>query len=181
MTRFGRRSVALGLGALALTGTFGTAGAAAARIAGHDLRLVNLHTGEKTAITYRIGERLVPDALREINHILRDHRTDEVTKIDPGLLDLLHVLGRRLETRQPFGIISGYRSPRTNAMLVGRGGGVAKRSLHMQGRAIDIRLAGIDPRQIYRAGRALGLGGVGLYTSSGFVHLDTGRVRYWGH
>ena len=181
MTTLGRRSVTVGLGAFAFSGIFGGGRIAEAALPSHhDLKLVNLHTGERTAVTYRVGGHLVPGALREVNHILRDHYTDEVLAIDTKLLDLLHVLRQRLGIAQPFGVISGYRSPRTNAKLVGRSAGVAKRSLHMQGRAIDIRLSGVDPRQVYKAALALGVGGVGLYSASDFVHVDTGRFRHWG-
>jgi uncharacterized protein YcbK (DUF882 family) len=123
-----------------------------------------------------------PDALKEINHILRDFRVNAVKPIDPKLLDLLHELGGTLETDQPFHIISGYRSPHTNTLLRERGGvgtGVASRSLHMEGKAIDIRIPGVKLDHLRGAARSLKLGGVGFYPSSNFVHVDTGRVRYW--
>lgn len=179
--KHGRRSFALGLGTLAMAGVLGKAGGvAAAPVVRHDLRFMNLHTGETAAVVYRAEGRLIPSALRKIDHLLRDHRTNEVAEIDPRLLDLLHRLRLCLGTSKPYGIISGYRSPGTNAMLVSRSNGVARRSLHMQGRAIDIRIEGVDPWHIYRAARELNAGGVGLYSSSGFVHLDTGRARFWG-
>ncbi len=123
-----------------------------------------------------------PDALKQIDHILRDFRANEIKPIDPVLLDLLHELGGTLETDQPFHIISGYRSPHTNTLLRERGGattGVASRSLHMVGKAIDIRVPGVKLDHLRGAARSLKLGGVGYYPSSNFVHLDTGRVRYW--
>ena len=120
------------------------------------------------------------DALDDINHVLRDWRTGEVYRIDPVLLDDVFELQARLGHGGPVRIISGYRSPRTNAALAGKGRGVAKRSLHMQGRAIDLALGGVPTLEVRDAALALGRGGVGTYSKSGFVHLDTGRVRRWG-
>jgi uncharacterized protein YcbK (DUF882 family) len=117
--------------------------------------------------------------IREINHILRDHRTGDVHDMDQGLLDLLYLLQTRVESRQTFQIISGYRSPKTNAMLSGKSKGVAKRSYHMQGKAIDIRLNGCDLKQLHKAALSLKAGGVGYYPSSDFIHVDVGRVRRW--
>jgi len=110
---------------------------------------------------------------------LRDFRTDEVLPIDPQLLDLLHNLRSTLGTNQPFQIISGYRSPTTNANLAANSGGVAKRSLHMQGKAIDIRIEGTPLKHLREAAVALQGGGVGYYPGSNFVHMDVGRIRTW--
>jgi uncharacterized protein YcbK (DUF882 family) len=146
------------------------------------LSLFNTHTGERLRTAYCCDGQYQPDALKEINYILRDFRANEVKPIDPKLLDLLHELGGTLETDQPFHIISGYRSPHTNSLLQARGGsqsGVASRSLHMVGKAIDIRLPGVKLDQLRGAARSLKLGGVGYYPSSNFVHVDTGRVRFW--
>jgi uncharacterized protein YcbK (DUF882 family) len=121
----------------------------------------------------------VQGGIREINHILRDHRTGDVHDMDQGLLDLLYLLQTRVESRQTFQIISGYRSPKTNAMLSGKSKGVAKRSYHMQGKAIDIRLNGCDLKQLHKAALSLKAGGVGYYPSSDFIHVDVGRVRRW--
>ncbi|MES9901207.1 MAG: DUF882 domain-containing protein [Sedimenticola sp.] len=137
------------------------------------------HTGEKLKVTYWAAGEYLSDGLGEINHLLRDHRTDDTHPIDPELLNLLHHLQQQLDTWRPFHIISGYRSPKTNNMLRSRSSGVAKQSLHMKGKAIDIRLPGHDLRQLQRAAKAQKAGGVGLYSGSNFVHLDTGRVRYW--
>jgi uncharacterized protein YcbK (DUF882 family) len=112
-------------------------------------------------------------------YILRDHRTGDVHDMDQGLLDLLYLLQTRVESRQTFQIISGYRSPKTNAMLSGKSKGVAKRSYHMQGKAIDIRLNGCDLKQLHKAALSLKAGGVGYYPSSDFIHVDVGRVRRW--
>jgi uncharacterized protein YcbK (DUF882 family) len=129
-----------------------------------------------------VGVEERQDALAQLNHLLRDFRTSLEKPIDPKLFDLLHELGGTLETDQPYHIISGYRSPETNAMLRERGGahtGVASGSLHMVGKAIDIRLPGVKLDHLRSAAASLKLGGVGFYPSSNFVHIDTGRVRYW--
>ncbi|HET9263509.1 MAG TPA: DUF882 domain-containing protein [Vicinamibacterales bacterium] len=142
----------------------------------------NTHTGERLKTAYCLGGEYEPESLEAINFILRDFRANEIKPIDPGLLDLLHELGGTLETDRPFHIISGYRSPHTNAMLRARGGatsGVASGSLHQVGKAIDIRLPGINLDHLRAAARSLKLGGVGYYPSSNFVHVDTGRVRFW--
>lgn len=146
------------------------------------LSFFNTHTGERLKSTYCCDGRYEPEALKQINHILRDWRVGQVKPIDPKLLDLLHELSGTLETDSPFHIISGYRSPVTNATLRTKGGahtGVATQSLHMVGKAIDIRVPGVKLDHLRSAARSLKLGGVGYYPSSNFVHLDTGRVRFW--
>jgi uncharacterized protein YcbK (DUF882 family) len=146
------------------------------------LSFLHTHTGERLKVEYCCGGKYQPDALKEINRLLRDFRANEIKPIDPKLLDLLHELGGTLETDRPFHVISGYRSPNTNRMLQSRGGahsGVASGSLHQVGKAIDIRLPGMKLDQLRGAARSLKLGGVGYYPSSNFVHVDTGRVRYW--
>jgi len=140
----------------------------------------NLHTGEKLDLPYWIEGDYVPETLAEINRVLRDHRTGQVAAIDTGLLDLLHRVNAALGTSQPFQVISGYRSPASNQMLSSNSSGVAKRSLHMEGKAIDIRLPGIQLADLHRTGLMLRSGGVGYYPGSNFVHLDVGRVRTWG-
>jgi uncharacterized protein YcbK (DUF882 family) len=143
------------------------------------LDLLQLHTDEHLRVTYWAGGTFDDDALARINHLLRDHRTDEQHPIDTGLLDLLHRLQARLGRTREIHVVSGYRSPRTNAMLRQVGGGVAKRSLHMLGQAIDVRIPGVATETVAAAARELRGGGVGLYRESRFVHLDTGRVRTW--
>ena len=146
------------------------------------LSFLHTHTGERLRVEYCCGGKYQPDALVAVNRLLRDFRVNEVKPIDVQLLDLLHELGGTLETDQPFHVISGYRSPKTNTMLQSRGGahsGVASGSLHQVGKAIDIRLPGVNLDQLRGAARSLKLGGVGFYPSSNFVHVDTGRVRYW--
>ena len=143
------------------------------------LRFAHLHTAETLQVEYMDGVRYLPDALASVNHLLRDFRTGDVHDIDPRLLDLLHDLQRQTGSRRPFEIISGYRSPRTNAMLHDRSSGVASGSLHMKGQAIDIRLADVPLQSLRDAAVALHRGGVGYYPASDFVHVDTGRVRTW--
>lgn len=139
------------------------------------------HTGESLALTYAVGGRYVAGALDEIRHFLRDFRNGDTHAIDPGLLDQLHLLAAVTATRTPFQVISGYRSPATNAMLQREGHGVATQSLHLQGQAIDIRLADIRLADLRDAALSLRAGGVGYYPSPGsdFVHIDTGRMRRW--
>ena len=145
-----------------------------------DLAFVSLHTGEHLSTTYARAGSYVPKALHEIDHVLRDWRSGEAVAMDPGLLDLLFALRRKVGSTAPLEIISGYRSPKTNAQLSAKSGGVAKRSLHMRGMAVDVRLPDRELALLHRAARELEAGGVGLYSKSGFIHVDTGRVRYWG-
>jgi uncharacterized protein YcbK (DUF882 family) len=153
--------------------------ARAATPAVRKLKLENLHTGEKLAADYCVNGCYDSSALKAINHVLRDHRNGEVHDIDPRLLDLLHDLNGKLDTPAAFQVISGYRSPRSNAAMHDRSSGVAKKSLHMQGMAIDIRVPGRALKTLHDNARAMGRGGVGLYPTSDFVHVDVGRVRYW--
>jgi uncharacterized protein YcbK (DUF882 family) len=143
------------------------------------LAFQNTHTGDKLKLTYFEKGRYLKSALREIDFLLRDFRTGDVYPIDVELLDQLHDLKLTLGASRPFHIISGYRSPFTNARLHHESSGVANNSLHMQGRAIDIRLEGFDTRHIRNAALALRRGGVGYYGESNFVHLDTGKFRSW--
>ncbi len=143
------------------------------------LGFYNTHTGEQLKAVYCANGEYIPGALAEINHILRDHRNELIGNMDPQLLDLLHSISARLDSRQPFHVISSFRSSETNAMLAERSGGVAKHSLHMQGTAIDIRVPGCDLAVLRKAAVALQGGGVGYYPRSDFVHVDVGRVRYW--
>ena len=142
--------------------------------------LYNIHTGESLhqAVYWTEGE-FVPQTLQEIDYLLRDFRTGEVKTIEPALYDLLFALRHKLGATTPFHVISGYRSPATNAMLRATSSGVACHSLHMQGKAIDIRLPGTELKTLHQAALALRRGGVGYYPRSDFVHVDTGRVRRW--
>jgi uncharacterized protein YcbK (DUF882 family) len=138
------------------------------------------HTGERLEVVYAVDDRYLPGALTTLNHFLRDHYSGKVGVIDPRLFDLLHRLQLELGCCEPFHVISGYRSPETNATLKAtRGGGVARHSLHMDGKAIDIRLPGVPLTDVREAAISLKQGGVGYYPREQFVHVDTGRVRYW--
>jgi uncharacterized protein YcbK (DUF882 family) len=141
----------------------------------------NIHTGERLTIDYWVEGRYLPDALQSINHLLRDFRTGEVHPIEPRLMDLLTALRTNLETTEPFEVISGYRSPTTNASLRAERehSGVAAKSLHMQGMAIDIRIPGRALEALRSAALTQRAGGVGYYPQSDFVHVDVGRVRIW--
>jgi uncharacterized protein YcbK (DUF882 family) len=173
---------ALATAAALLPGRAHAATTAAAKRRERVLSFFHTHTGERLKIAYCCDGQYQPEALAELNHLLRDFRVNEEKAIDPQLFDLLHELGGTLETDQPYHIISGYRSPATNALLRERGGahtGVASNSLHMVGKAMDIRVPGVKLDNLRAAAASLKLGGVGFYPSSNFVHVDTGRVRYW--
>lgn len=150
-----------------------------ASVPARSLSFYHTHTGEKLTIDYHDGLAYIPDSLIEINRYLSDFRTGESHPIDPKLLDILHNLRKATDSNGVFEVISGYRSPKTNAKLRNKSNGVAKRSLHMQGKAIDIRLTGCDTQELHKACRSLAKGGVGYYQKSDFIHVDTGRVRYW--
>lgn len=166
-------------GALGLAGAtlFGRAAQAAAT-APRSLSLYNLHTGESLKAIYFEDGAYVPDALEAMNHLLRDFRTGEIHPIDPALFDLLSDV-REATGGGTFEVISGFRSDATNRMLRGRSHGVAERSMHLVGRAIDVRLRGVETASLRRAALAMRRGGVGFYPDLDFVHLDTGRVRFW--
>jgi uncharacterized protein YcbK (DUF882 family) len=141
--------------------------------------LHNLHTGDTFNDVYYANGSYLPDALSEAMRVMRDWRTGDEHYIDPALFDALHAIQGKLETTRAFGIISGYRSPKTNAMLRGRSRGVAEHSQHTVGKAIDVRIEGVELANLRKAALAVGAGGVGYYPVSNFVHVDTGRVRQW--
>jgi uncharacterized protein YcbK (DUF882 family) len=143
------------------------------------LALRHMHTRESLSLAYAMGDRYDPDALARVNWLLRDFRTGDVAPIDPQLLDQLHTVSALTGSKAPFEVISGFRSPATNGALQQRGRGVATHSLHLDGRAIDVRLADVDLADLRDAALSLKRGGVGYYRESRFVHLDTGRVRRW--
>jgi len=154
-----------------------------ARANADSLRTVSFrhtHTGEFLSLAYADGHTYLTDALARVNWFLRDFRNGESRAIDPQLLDQLHTLSELTGTKAPFEVISGYRSPATNEALQRRGGGgVATHSLHLEGRAIDVRLADVSLAELRDAATSLRAGGVGFYPQSQFVHLDTGRMRRW--
>ncbi len=174
----GRRRFLVGsLGAAAAA--LGAGAARAAAPAAHRLAFYHIHTGEKLSIVYREHGDVVPGALAEINHYLRDFRTEQIHDIDVALLDALHDLYEAFDARGNFEVISGYRSPRTNAALRHATSGVAENSLHIQGQAIDVRLTSAKTAALRDAALARKAGGVGYYPESNFVHIDTGAVRSW--
>jgi uncharacterized protein YcbK (DUF882 family) len=183
---YSRRRVLAAGGHLAAVCATGLIAGAAARAAGSAERpgsrriaLENLHTPDSLDIEFYRGGAYVPEALAAIQTLLRDYRTGEEHPIDPALLDYLVDVAKAVRVDAVFSVISGYRSPRTNQMLHERSSGVSNRSLHMEGRAIDVRLASVNCADL--AEKALGMqrGGVGYYRQSEFVHLDTGRFRTW--
>jgi len=143
------------------------------------LSLNNVHTGENERVVYWSEGTYLPEGLDQINWILRDFRTSETKSIDPRLLNILYLLTRSLDMDKPVLVLSGYRSKKTNDMLRRTTEGVARRSFHMAGRAIDIRMPKVPTQHVQRAALKLGGGGVGYYPSSNFVHLDSGPVRTW--
>ena len=144
-----------------------------------NLSFYSIHTHERLSICYYRQGTYQPEALNQINHILRDHRTNEIKPIDTRVLNILHDIASGLWSRSPFHVISGYRSPATNAMLRSVCKKVAPRSLHTKGKAIDIRLPGCDTQKLRRFAINLRKGGVGYYKRTDFVHLDLGKVRNW--
>jgi uncharacterized protein YcbK (DUF882 family) len=174
-----RRAFLRGLG----TVTLGLVAARAARSAEdsrRSLSFVHTHTGEQLTVVYFEDGAYCGPALQKVNQLLRDFRTGDVFPIDPAVLDRLYRLRLATGSDQPFHVISGYRSPATNSALRARSDGVAEHSLHMQGRAIDVRLPGTSTATLASLARREAGGGVGYYRVSDFVHVDTGRVRSWG-
>ncbi|MFZ5557760.1 MAG: YcbK family protein [Pseudomonadota bacterium] len=164
----------LALAPLALTSRSASARAERA------LSFHHTHTGEQLRVTYFAAGQYLAESLAQLDRLLRDFRTGDATAMDRALFDQLHALSQACGGGT-YEIISGYRSPATNTRLrQAGGGGVARNSLHLQGRAIDVRLSGHDTAQLRRAAVAMGRGGVGYYPRSDFVHLDTGRPRTWG-
>jgi len=144
------------------------------------LAFKHTHTGRKLELVYAEGGSYLPDALAAINRFLKDFRTGDVYPIDPKLLDTLYLLADMFDQPGEFQVISGFRSPQTNEHLRQTSSGVAKRSYHMQGRAIDVRLTGARLANLHKAALSLHNGGVGYYPASDFIHVDTGPVRSWG-
>jgi uncharacterized protein YcbK (DUF882 family) len=177
-----RRLLTVGAGALISAGSL-VSGSAFAKSSSsppeRSLSIYNLHTDESLNTVYWADGEYIDESLSNINYLMRDFRNDEVKAIHPQLLNLLHAITDRLGTTKPIQLVSGYRSPATNAMLHARSNGVAKHSLHMDGMASDIRIPGHDLRELHKVAISLRGGGVGYYPQSDFVHVDVGRVRYW--
>jgi uncharacterized protein YcbK (DUF882 family) len=166
-----------GAGAEAAQAPGGAARSSAAGL--RNLTLKNLHTPEILDVVYRRGDQYVPEALAQVEVLLRDYRTGDRHPIDAHLLDILYELSQSMGVDPVFSVISGYRSPETNSMLHERSAGVASHSLHMEGRAIDVRLTHVNCADLADKALKMQRGGVGYYRQSDFVHLDTGRVRTW--
>jgi uncharacterized protein YcbK (DUF882 family) len=143
------------------------------------LRLFNTHTGETTRSVFWAEGKFIPEGLAELNKLLRDHRNDTVTNMDPQLMMLLERVSSQFGSNKILHVISGYRSPESNQKLAAASNGVAKHSMHMEGKAIDVRLPGLQLADLHKAALAAKGGGVGYYPDSQFVHLDTGRLRHW--
>ncbi len=156
-----------------------TRGARAAVGPERRLSLYNIHTGERLSQVYWDDGDYIAPALAEIDGILRDWRTEEKAAMNRDLLDFLNDLHSVMETSEPFHIISGYRSPKTNAKLRDKSKGVARKSLHMRAMAADIALPGRKLEWLREAALSMKRGGVGMYRKSGFIHVDVGRVRFW--
>jgi uncharacterized protein YcbK (DUF882 family) len=174
-----RRGFLRGLAGLSVAALGGPALLLADDRAERVLSFAHTHTGERLSVPYFADGHYLAEGLARLDHLLRDHRTGEEHPIEPALFDLLNDLQLATGTREPFQVISGYRSPKTNAKLRSAGRGVAKRSLHMDGRAIDVRLADVGSSVLRDAALELKRGGVGYYRQSDFVHVDTGRFRTW--
>jgi uncharacterized protein YcbK (DUF882 family) len=167
------------VGAAAATGAAFVTPTPAVSFAPRSVSLYNTHTGEWVRTVYWADGHYIREAVRDINWVLRDHHSGEVRPMNAGVLDLLGMLRDRLDTRYPFLVISGYRSPATNHAMHMRSGGVASHSYHIKGMAIDLRCEGRDLPYVQRAAASLRGGGVGYYPRSDFVHVDCGPVRYW--
>lgn len=180
---FSRRALLRVFAATAVTATPVMANAFGFLRGGGDIRKLRMHngrTGESLDMIYWIEGEYIGPALDEINHFMRDWRTNDVHRIDPRTVDIMAAAHNLLETNEPYTLLSGYRSPATNAMLRSRSSGVARNSLHMQGEAADLRINSRSVSQIARAAQACNAGGVGRYSGSNFVHMDCGPVRSWG-
>ncbi len=169
-----------GLIATAALPAWARASASANAPEGRAIEFFHTHTRERLDLVYAVGDRYVPDSLGRLNRFLRDHYTGEVGSMDPLLFEQLHRVRELLGATMHYEVISGYRCPETNSRLRAQGsGGVARKSLHMEGRAIDLRLPGVPLAELRDAALSLQAGGVGFYPDPQFVHIDTGRVRHW--
>ncbi len=139
----------------------------------------NSHTEESFSGVYRVGDKYLPEAFERINYVLRDFRTQEVFPMDPHIIDIISIIERKMGVETPLHVLSGYRSPKTNAMLGRKSRAVASNSFHMYGQALDIRFPDHSTRKLRNVARSLEAGGVGYYPRSNFVHVDTGTVRTW--
>jgi uncharacterized protein YcbK (DUF882 family) len=183
VTGISRRALLGAFAATALTAAPTFSNAAGFLRGAGDIRRIRMYsgrTGERLDMVYWIDGDYIKDALSEINHFMRDWRTDQAISIDTRTLDIMAASHNLLDVNEPYMLLSGYRSPQTNAMLRSRSRGVAKNSLHMEGKAADLRLSSRSVSQVFRAATACKAGGVGKYSRSNFVHMDCGVVRTWG-
>ena len=155
------------------------ASAASAATGERTLRLYNTHTGESLRSVFWAEGQFLPDALADINKLLRDHRNNTISTMDPQLLVLLDKVSAQFGSNKVLHVISGYRSPESNQLLAERSNGVARHSMHMEGKAIDVRMPGLELASLHKAAMNAKGGGVGYYPDSQFVHMDTGRLRHW--
>ena len=178
-----RRGILGAFAATAVTAAPTFSNAAGFLRGGGDIRRIRMYsgrTGEKIDMIYWIEGNYIEDAVGEVWKFMRDWRTDDVKKIDLRTIDIMAAAHNLLDTSEPYMLLSGYRSPKTNAMLRSRSSGVAKNSLHMTGQAADLRLGSRSVNQMVKAAMACRAGGVGKYSGSDFVHMDCGAVRSWG-
>jgi uncharacterized protein YcbK (DUF882 family) len=151
---------------------------------GGDVRRITMYsgrTGERINMVYWIDGHYIGDAIQEVNHFMRDWRNGKTVNIDTRTVDIMAASHRLMDTNEPYMLLSGYRSPETNAMLRARSSGVARNSLHLRGQAADLRVSGRSVGQMSRAAQRCASGGVGRYSGSNFVHMDCGPVRTWGN
>jgi uncharacterized protein YcbK (DUF882 family) len=144
------------------------------------IRMYSGRTGERIDMIYWIEGKYIRGAIKEVNHFMRDWRTDGVVTMDTRTIDIMAAAYNMMDVNEPYMLLSGYRSPQTNALLRSRSRGVAKNSLHMKGQAADLRLSSRSTGQMAKAAKACRSGGVGRYSRSNFVHMDCGPVRTWG-
>ena len=180
---FTRRGVLAAFAATAITAAPTFANAAGFLRGGGDIRRIKMYsgrTGERIDMIYWIEGEYIGDAVKEVHHFMRDWRTNDVKSIDLRTIDIMAAAHNLLDISEPYMLLSGYRSPQTNAMLRSKSSGVARNSLHLKGQAADLRLNSRSVNQMYRAAAACKAGGVGRYSGSNFVHMDCGPVRTWG-
>ena len=182
-TGLSRRALLGAFAATAVTAAPTFASAAGFLRGGGDIRRIRMYsgrTGERMDMVYWIDGKYIKDALQEVNHFMRDWRTDDIKSMDTRMVDIMAAAHNLMDVNEPYMLLSGYRSPKTNAMLRSRSGGVARNSLHLKGQAADLRLSSRSVSQMARAAAACNAGGVGKYSRSNFVHMDCGDVRSWG-
>ena len=183
LTGISRRGLIKAFAATAITAAPFSANAFGILKGGGDIRRIKMRsgrTGENIDMVYWVEGKYIRDALDEISYFMRDWRTDSVIEIDRRTIDIMAASHNLLDTSEPYMMLSGYRSPQTNAMLRSKSRGVAKNSLHMKGQAADLRLSNRSTGQIAKAASSCASGGVGRYSRSNFVHMDCGQVRNWG-